>query len=47
VPIGASAQRTAQLAKDATLMVYPGAPHGLVGDFEAAFNDDLLNFLRG
>ncbi|WP_341866624.1 alpha/beta hydrolase [Streptomyces swartbergensis] len=47
VPIGASAQRTAQFVKDATLKVYPGAPHGLVDDFEKAFNDDLLNFLRG
>ncbi len=27
--------------------VSPGAPHGLVGDYEQAFNDDLLNFLRG
>ncbi|MEU0178624.1 alpha/beta hydrolase [Streptomyces massasporeus] len=47
VPIAASAHRTSQLVKDATLKVYPGAPHGLVGDFEKAFNDDLLNFLRG
>ncbi|WP_298553766.1 alpha/beta fold hydrolase [Streptomyces luteogriseus] len=47
VPIAASAHRTSQLVKDATLKVYPGAPHGLVGDYERAFNDDLLNFLRG
>ncbi|CAL9362364.1 Non-heme chloroperoxidase [Streptomyces sp. enrichment culture] len=47
VPIAASAQRTAQLVKDATLKVYEGAPHGLVGDFEEAFNEDLLAFIRG
>jgi non-heme chloroperoxidase len=29
VPIGASALMSSQIIKDATLMVYPGAPHGL------------------
>jgi non-heme chloroperoxidase len=46
VPIAASAYKTAQLVKDATLKVYAGAPHGLVGDFERAFNADLLEFIR-
>ncbi|MFD4140705.1 alpha/beta fold hydrolase [Streptomyces sp. NPDC058572] len=46
VPIVASAQKSAQLVKDATLKVYSGAPHGLVGDYEKEFNADLLNFLR-
>ncbi|MGW3652597.1 alpha/beta fold hydrolase [Streptomyces sp. NPDC000878] len=46
VPIAASAEKTAQLVKDATLKVYPGAPHGLVGDFEKAFNADLLEFIQ-
>ncbi|GAA3841049.1 alpha/beta fold hydrolase [Streptomyces phyllanthi] len=46
VPIAASALKTAQLVKDATLKVYPGAPHGLTGDFEQAFNADLLDFIR-
>jgi non-heme chloroperoxidase len=45
VPIGPSALRSAQLVKDAVLKVYPGAPHGLTGDFERAFNADLLAFL--
>ncbi|GCB52370.1 non-heme chloroperoxidase [Streptomyces sp. NL15-2K] len=45
VPIAASAEKTAQLVKDATLKVYPGGPHGLVGDFERAFNADLLDFI--
>ncbi|MER5383406.1 alpha/beta hydrolase [Streptomyces sp. NPDC002688] len=46
VPLGAAALKTAQLVKDATLKVYPGAPHGLVGAFEQAFNADLLDFIR-
>ncbi|MET9480715.1 alpha/beta hydrolase [Streptomyces sp. NPDC006638] len=45
VPIDASAHRTAQLVQDATLKVYPGAPHGLYGAFADAFNADLLEFL--
>ncbi|NGO09459.1 alpha/beta hydrolase [Streptomyces sp. HC44] len=46
VPIAAAAHKAAQLVKDATLKVYPGAPHGLVGEFEQAFNADLLDFIR-
>jgi non-heme chloroperoxidase len=46
VPIRAAALRSAELVKDATLKVYPGAPHGLYGAFEQQFNDDLLTFLR-
>jgi non-heme chloroperoxidase len=46
VPIGASALRSAELVKDATLKVYPGAPHGLIGAYNEAFNADLLAFIR-
>ncbi|MCA1674950.1 MAG: alpha/beta hydrolase [Actinobacteria bacterium] len=45
VPIAASARRSAELVKDSTLKVYPGAPHGLVGAFEQDFNNDLLTFI--
>ncbi|NGO07957.1 alpha/beta hydrolase [Streptomyces sp. HC44] len=45
VPIAASAPESAKIVKDATLKVYPGAPHGLVGAFEDEFNADLLAFL--
>lgn len=40
------AQKTAALLKDATLKVYPGAPHGLHGAYEQAFNADLLTFIQ-
>lgn len=45
VPIAASAQRSAQLVKDATLTVYPGAPRGLFATHRDQFNADLLTFL--
>ncbi|MEU6239032.1 alpha/beta hydrolase [Kitasatospora sp. NPDC047058] len=45
VPIAASALKTAALLSQGTLKVYPGAPHGLVGTFEAEFTKDLVEFL--
>ncbi|GLX93392.1 alpha/beta hydrolase [Herbidospora sp. NBRC 101105] len=45
VPFEASAPKTARLIPDATLQVYPGAPHGIRGDYEQAFNADLLTFI--
>jgi non-heme chloroperoxidase len=49
VPIQDSALKSAQLVKDATLKVYPGAPHGLANTtaYKDTFNADLLAFLRG
>ena len=35
----------AQLVKDATLKVYPGAPHGIYGDYQAALDADILDFI--
>ena len=48
VPIGASALMSSKLVKDATLKVYPGAPHGLamVVAYKDQFNADLLSFIR-
>jgi non-heme chloroperoxidase len=46
VPIDASARRSVELVKDATLKVYPGAPHGLFATHKDRFNADLLDFLR-
>jgi non-heme chloroperoxidase len=45
VPIRAAAPKTAERLTDATLRVYPGAPHGLVGSYQEAFQKDLLDFL--
>lgn len=46
VPIGASALLSSKIVKDATLKVYPGAPHGLTSTHKERFNADLLSFLR-
>ncbi|MEV4208635.1 alpha/beta fold hydrolase [Nocardia salmonicida] len=45
VPLHDSAMKSAELIKNATLRVYPGAPHGLHGEFRTAFEADLLAFL--
>ena len=46
VPIDASARRSVELVPDATLKVYPGAPHGLFATHKDQFNADLLDFIR-
>ena len=45
VPIGDSALLSAKIVKDATLKIYPGAPHGLMSTHKDQFNADLLSFL--
>ena len=47
VPIGAAALRSAKLVRNATLKVYPGAPHGLAATHQGRLNEDLLAFLKG
>jgi len=46
VPIQAAALKSVRLLKNASLKVYPGAPHGISGAYEAAFNTDLLAFIQ-
>ena len=46
VPIAASARRSVELVKKATLKIYPGAPHGLTLTHREMFNVDLLGFLE-
>jgi len=47
VPIAATGLRTAKLVKNATLKVYPRAPHGLTATHQEQFNADLLAFIKG
>jgi non-heme chloroperoxidase len=47
VPIGASALRSAELVKNAKLLVYAGAPHGLTLTHRERFDADLLEFIEG
>jgi non-heme chloroperoxidase len=46
VPLGAAALRSAKLVKNATLKIYPGAPHGLSYTHKDQLNADLLAFLK-
>ena len=46
VPIDASARSAVNLAPQATLKVYPGAPHGLPDTHKDQLNADLLAFLQ-
>ena len=46
VPIGAAAHAASKLIKNATLKIYPGAPHGLADTHKDTLNADLLAFLK-
>lgn len=47
VPIQAAGPESAKLIKDAKLIVYPGAPHGLTDTHKDQVNKDLLAFIKG
>lgn len=46
VPIDAAARAAAKIIKDNKLLVYEGAPHGLVDTYRDRLNADLLAFIR-
>jgi len=46
VPIESSALRSSKLVKNAKLIVYPGAPHGLTETHKEKLNADLLTFVK-
>ena len=46
VPIDASGKASAALIKNAKLIVYAGAPHGLTDTHKDRVNQDLLTFLQ-
>lgn len=45
VPIDISGKATAALIENSTLIIYPGAPHGLADTHKNKLNQDLLDFL--
>jgi non-heme chloroperoxidase len=47
VPIDDSARLSVKSVKDATLKVYPGAPHGMCSTHKDQVNADLLAFIKG
>lgn len=46
VPMQLTALRTVEIAPQATLKVYPGAPHGLPTICQDRVNIDLLAFIK-
>ncbi|WP_336269206.1 alpha/beta fold hydrolase [Vreelandella arctica] len=46
VPIEAAGIAASKIVKDATLKIYPGAPHGLADTHKEQLNTDLLTFLH-
>jgi len=46
VPIAAAGKRSAEIAPNAMLKIYPGAPHGLPITRQDQLNADLLAFIR-
>lgn len=46
VPIGASALLSSMIIKNATLKIYPGAPHGMCSTIKEQINQDLLAFFK-
>jgi len=46
VPVDTSARAAAKLVKNATLLIYEGAPHGLPTTHKDRLNADLLAFLQ-
>jgi non-heme chloroperoxidase len=46
VPIANSAHKAVKLVRNATLKVYPGAPHGLAATHKDQLNADLLRFIQ-
>jgi non-heme chloroperoxidase len=46
VPIDAAGRASAKLVRNANLIVYPGAPHGITDTHKAQLNADLLAFIK-
>jgi non-heme chloroperoxidase len=46
VPVDAAARASAELVRNAKLVIYPGAPHGFTDTHKDKLNADLLAFLR-
>ena len=46
VPIGAAALMSSKIVKDAKLVVYKGAPHGMCTTLKDRVNDELLAFIK-
>jgi non-heme chloroperoxidase len=46
VPFNDAAEKSIKLVKHGTLKVYPGAPHGIYGDYQTALDKDILDYIK-
>ncbi|MFE3105064.1 alpha/beta fold hydrolase [Nocardia tengchongensis] len=46
VPIADAARKSIDLVRNGTLKVYPGAPHGIFGEYQRQLDADILQFIR-
>lgn len=46
VPIGVSSLKSSKIIPNATLKIYPGAPHAMITTLKDQINEDLLAFIR-
>ena len=46
VPIGAAGRRSVTMVKNARLVVYEGAPHGMTSTLKDRVNQELLAFFQ-
>lgn len=47
VPIDDAARKSIELVADGLLKTYPGAPHGIHGDYRTALQEDVLAWIKG
>ncbi|MDR6170478.1 alpha/beta hydrolase [Curtobacterium sp. SORGH_AS_0776] len=47
VPIDDAARKSIELVADGTLKTYPGAPHGIHGDYRKVLQQDVLAWIKG
>jgi non-heme chloroperoxidase len=47
VPIDDAARKSIDLVADGTLKTYPGAPHGIHGDYRKQLQQDVLAWIKG
>lgn len=46
VPYKDASLKAIELVKDGTLKIYPGAPHGIYGAYQAELDQDILAFIK-
>jgi non-heme chloroperoxidase len=46
VPVHDASRKAVELVPNGTLRIYPGAPHGIHGDYRKELDQDMLDWLK-